>query len=351
MTRRALAALVVAGGLLHAGPALAFKRTTTAGGIPLFWSNPQVTMVLNEGAATPSCTSSAAPSVAAVQAVIPTWGAATSAGSTTPCSKASLSYGGTTASGETGYFQGEPGAPANSNLIVWRTKLCSQVVPAGDACTAACPVGLYCQNCPSKYHCWDDTRNSKTIALTTVTYASSTGQIFDADMELYGWDGTAGPLNSSTNVLGNLDGWYFTCVDSPAGPGAAPATCSAADQNPPAVCTCATYGQSNCIFMDVQNTVTHELGHVLGLDHSNVASATMSATASPGETGKRTLDQDDMDGICSAYPAPKSSSGCATAGSQPTLFALLLGILALRLGVRRRTRRVTVSSTRSGGPL
>lgn len=53
--------------------------------------------------------------------------------------------------------------------------------------------------------------------------------------------------------------------------------------------------------VDLANVVTHEAGHFLGLGHSNVGGATMSANALLGETSKRSLEQDDRDGLCSIY--------------------------------------------------
>jgi hypothetical protein len=51
--------------------------------------------------------------------------------------------------------------------------------------------------------------------------------------------------------------------------------------------------------MDLQNTVTHEAGHVLGLGHSTVPDSTMLSDALDGETSKRTLEADDRQGYCS----------------------------------------------------
>ena len=51
--------------------------------------------------------------------------------------------------------------------------------------------------------------------------------------------------------------------------------------------------------IDLQNTVTHEAGHVLGLGHSPVPGSTMeAATASNPEITKRTLEDDDKAGYC-----------------------------------------------------
>lgn len=47
--------------------------------------------------------------------------------------------------------------------------------------------------------------------------------------------------------------------------------------------------------------LTHELGHVLGLDHSTVKSATMFPSATPDEVSKCKLSTDDTLGICTIY--------------------------------------------------
>jgi hypothetical protein len=127
---------------------------------------------------------------------------------------------------------------------------------------------------------------------------------------------------------------------------------------------------------DVENTVTHEMGHLLGIDHpcddgtrvpapkdntgatipscfpvyklpQTMRDATMFNFADPGETKKRTPEADDVLGICTTYPkamdpgvcAPASvrDQGCSlgSAGAPPLglpalLGALLLGLIALR---------------------
>ncbi|MBM4397139.1 MAG: matrixin family metalloprotease [Deltaproteobacteria bacterium] len=56
---------------------------------------------------------------------------------------------------------------------------------------------------------------------------------------------------------------------------------------------------------DVENTVTHELGHALGLDHSQDFEATMYFKAPAGDVEKRTLAEDDVEGLCTIYaPTP-----------------------------------------------
>ena len=52
---------------------------------------------------------------------------------------------------------------------------------------------------------------------------------------------------------------------------------------------------------DVQNVMTHEFGHMLGLGHSNVVGATMKQGTFPGDLSKRTLEQDDLNGFNALY--------------------------------------------------
>jgi Matrixin len=52
---------------------------------------------------------------------------------------------------------------------------------------------------------------------------------------------------------------------------------------------------------DIQNSATHEAGHMAGLGHSTDPEATMYAKTQAGETKKRTLDADDVAGIEAIY--------------------------------------------------
>jgi len=155
------------------------------------------------------------------------------------------------------------------------------------------------------------------VAFTSVTYDPKSGEVFDADIELNGED------------------FHFTS-DPVAHP----------DQ------------------IDIQNTVTHEAGHIVGLGHSKKMDATMYDSAVFGETSKRTLSSDDEEAVCSLYPVgdsptvcqevehldlivdnpdapglPPANPGCSStaasgraAGTGPTTLLLLLFLLVATLG-------------------
>jgi hypothetical protein len=66
------------------------------------------------------------------------------------------------------------------------------------------------------------------------------------------------------------------------------------------------------MIVDIENTVTHEVGHVLGLDHSSndpfeenekIRTATMYYATNPGITDGRSLESDDILGLQHLYPA------------------------------------------------
>jgi MYXO-CTERM domain-containing protein len=94
---------------------------------------------------------------------------------------------------------------------------------------------------------------SSTLALTTVTYNTKDGAIYDVDME----------INSASNMI--------------------------------------TTGDEQVIF-DLLSIATHEVGHFLGLAHSTDAEATMNAMYMPGSIALRDLNDDDRAGICAIYP-------------------------------------------------
>ena len=151
------------------------------------------------------------------------------------------------------------------NLIVFREELCEEVVPAGDRCFDDF-------SCGNVYGCWPFSRG--VIAVTTTSYREDTGQIVDADIE----------FNSAS--------FQFTTEDGP---------------------PCGRGERQGCISTDLANTATHEIGHVLGIDHSTVPGSTMYASAPLGETSKRSLADDDVEAVCSIYPAGEPVDVCEEA--------------------------------------
>ncbi len=145
---------------------------------------------------------------------------------------------------------------------------------------------------------WSQAGHSGSVlALTSVTYERDTGVIVDADIELNGVD-------HSFATDGDLNRW------------------------------------------DIQNTVTHEVGHLLGLGHSRDPEATMFATAREGETKKRELSEDDIAGICFIYRhdgayADLADGGCSKSagssrGRSGAVALLLFVLLGLICGARLR---------------
>jgi len=95
---------------------------------------------------------------------------------------------------------------------------------------------------------------------------------------------------------------------------------------------------------DLQNAMTHEVGHVLGLGHTpDIPYATMFPSAERGELSKRALHWDDEDGARFLYPegfagaSPLLLQGCSTAGAAPSLVGTVLPLLVVAR--RRRSSR------------
>lgn len=68
---------------------------------------------------------------------------------------------------------------------------------------------------------------------------------------------------------------------------------------------------------DVQSVLTHELGHVLGLGHSQDNLATM-APAYRADGGQRHLAVDDKLGLCSLYGVPHAPDECTSGRDCPS---------------------------------
>jgi hypothetical protein len=161
------------------------------------------------------------------------------------------------------------------------------------------------------------------LAITTVTFDSSTGVLLDADIEV------------------NDTAFEFT--------------------------TCDPEAPACVVEFDLLNTMTHEVGHVVGLDHPfpqepGAAEATMFASAPRADTAKRTLATDDEAGLCTLYPDGEALPGecygvrrtpstvrferAACGASATGSLAALAALLALRT---RRRRADTPGSGADGG--
>jgi hypothetical protein len=60
---------------------------------------------------------------------------------------------------------------------------------------------------------------------------------------------------------------------------------------------------------DIQSVLTHEVGHLLGLDHSALVSSVMAPFAAPSQLHQRTLAYDDIAGVTEIYPNPLALTG------------------------------------------
>ena len=169
---------------------------------------------------------------------------------------------------------------------------------------------------------WPHSDSSNTLALTTVTFNSATGEIYDADIE----------INTFQQHLST--------------------------------------GDISKSGYDFDSIITHEVGHFLGLAHSPDTTATMFAHYTPGTISMRTLAPDDIAGICNVYPpagtgsatsstlvAPtcdpmprhgfssecagsnSTRSGCALGPSRSGVSGLVAVLLGLCLGTLRRRSR------------
>ena len=108
---------------------------------------------------------------------------------------------------------------------------------------------------------WPYAGTSHQIALTTLTFQDSDGEIFDVDVE----------INSAQFELSTSD---------------------------------------DAIKADLQSIATHEAGHFFGISHSLVQGATMEASYRVGDTSLRSLEPDDIEAICSVYPPDRKAAAC-----------------------------------------
>lgn len=94
---------------------------------------------------------------------------------------------------------------------------------------------------------------------------------------------------------------------------------------------------------DIQNTITHEFGHALGLAHNpSDPAVVMYPSARLGELSKRVLSGDDRAGIGELYPpGVPLNTGCSSSG-QGTLVSFFLLVPVFILARRRASLAVPV---------
>ncbi len=68
-----------------------------------------------------------------------------------------------------------------------------------------------------------------------------------------------------------------------------------------------TWGEGEAAANDLQNALTHEVGHFIGVAHSDKSEATMFSSASTFETKKRSLDVDDLAALRASYPGTNAT--------------------------------------------
>ncbi|HVZ75437.1 MAG TPA: hypothetical protein VHJ20_23835 [Polyangia bacterium] len=184
---------------------------------------------------------------------------------------------------------------------------CSFLIINTESSAAAAPTAVYDKRnslifdstwCGPRDGSGNCTYDGLALAITSVFVVTSTGVIKDADIE----------INTQN----------FTWADL--------------DLEPP--------GSDK---QDLQNAVTHEMGHMIGLDHTcymngeatrqidnngnpvpdcatapaDVRATTMFASADAGDIQKRTLADDDKAAVCAIYPVANDPMMCPTA-ADPT---------------------------------
>lgn len=100
-----------------------------------------------------------------------------------------------------------------------------------------------------------------------------------------------------------------------------------------------TVTENNAV-MDLENVMAHELGHVLGLGHSDIDDlATMWESTTRGELIKRSLRPDDENGLMAIYGTEVPMGlACSTSGTGQGALGWLVGLAAAGICLGRRRR-------------
>ena len=129
-------------------------------------------------------------------------------------------------------------------------------------------------------------------------------------------------------------------------------------------------------YRDLQNAMTHEMGHVIGLDHTcyldppplidnngqptpdcmnaslDIRATTMFPSATAGDIEKRTLEADDKQALCDLYAPAQDGCSCAAAGAPVSGAGIVLMLAATlaALRARRRSRFAEAELIRASAP-
>jgi hypothetical protein len=238
LVRRWFYGLLAVGALLQTTDAHAFCRKTTCkdcplapdtgcmmGGQPLLWPGACVSYSLTRNASTQ--VSQEAASELASRA-FEAWQSVTCPGTGEPPSIAAAEAFGSTGCRLAEYSR----TGANANVVLFRE---------GE---------------------WPYPDSEDALGLTTVSFDSVTGQIYDADVELNATE----PLSITDDV--QSEHW------------------------------------------DLLSILTHEVGHFLGLAHSQEPGSVMRRSFDSGSDALRVPSEDDIAGICSIYPPNRRALPC-----------------------------------------
>jgi len=252
-----------------------------------------------------------------------------------PCSDISFSYQGRTLTHASVSHPDD--RTKNENILMFRTRNCKDVCGEDDAGERDGGV-----DCADRENCWEE--HSSVLAMTRIHYHPTAGFLVDADIE---FNAVPNILFTTTNLPGCEAGQTEDCAPS-----------------------CNGVRSEGCIGIDLQNVATHEVGHAIGLDHPPRTDGgqehltTMYETTKPGELLKRTLSEDDINGVCAIYPPGRYAQLCDNQAPirivpRPTQYGdscgcrsatLPAGLALLGLaGLRRRKALLLSHSAASGG--
>ena len=118
------------------------------------------------------------------------------------------------------------------------------------------------------------------------------------------------------------------------------------NQGPFVICPPTGCENSQLLGADLESVLTHEAGHFFGLAHSEDETSTMVATYPRGSIDNRTLEQDDIDGMCTIYQPGSVPGQCdyepATGLSLTCEGSKLVGSCAITPGLEQTDHRPLV---------